>query len=243
MGYGTCIPNEKMRREAAAFTLIELLVVIGIIAVLAGLLLPVLSVAKNRGVETIDIGNFKQIITTVQLYVTDNQDILSAPNWKSQDYSGYPGWLYTLNPAATGPAQFQIEKGIFWPTLLNQKLYMCPMDHTNTALFAQRDQQLSSYAMNGAVVGYDRTNFPPARLTAMRPDDIAFWETDEQDPTYFNDGANFPAEGVSGRHQNGAINAAFGGSVSYVRLGAWYLQVYDTNKNSLWCYPGSSDGR
>jgi len=43
--------------------------------------------------------------------------------------------------------------------------------------------------------------------------------------------------------RQGHFNAAFGGSVGYIRLGAWYLQVYDTNKNSLWCYPNSADGR
>ena len=117
------------------------------------------------------------------------------------------------------------------------------MDNTNSPLFSERDQQLSSYAMNGAVIGYFRTNFPPEKLTRMRPDDVAFWETDEKDPSYFNDGANFPEEGVSARHENGAINATFGGSVSYIRMGAWYLQVYETNKNSLWCYPDSPDGR
>jgi hypothetical protein len=117
------------------------------------------------------------------------------------------------------------------------------MDDTNSLLFSQRDQQLSSYAMNGAVVGFDRTNFPAEKISRMKADDVAFWETDEKDPTYFNDGANFPEEGVSGRHLNGAINAAFGSSVGYIRLGAWYVQVYESNKNNLWCYPESPDGR
>jgi hypothetical protein len=41
----------------------------------------------------------------------------------------------------------------------------------------------------------------------------------------------------------GAIHAAFGGDVSYIRLDTWYFQVTDPNKNSLWCYPDSPDGR
>jgi len=240
---GIDILTAKLQRRAGAYTLIELLVVIAIIGILAALLLPVLSSAKSRAVEVVDIGNLKQFTIATQLYVTDNHDFLPAPNWLSQDRSGNPGWLYTLDPAASGPADFKIQKGIFWPTLLNQKIYMCPMDNTNTALFSQRFQQLSSYAMNGAVIGYDRTNYPAAKLSSMKPDDVAFWETDETDPSYFNDGANLPSEGVSARHNHGAINAAFGGSVSFIRLGAWYVQVYDTNKNNLWCYPGSADGR
>ena len=37
--------------------------------------------------------------------------------------------------------------------------------------------------------------------------------------------------------------AAFDASVSYVRLDAWNSEVTETNKNRLWCYPGSPDGR
>ena len=62
---------------------------------------------------------------------------------------------------------------------------------------------------------------PPVKLTALQPGDCAFWETDEKHPEYFNDGANWPEEGVSGRHQNGGIQAEFGGAVNYVRLNAW----------------------
>ena len=228
---------------AVALTLIELLVVIAIIGILSAMLLGSISRAKNRAVEMIDVNNLKQIGLAVQLYVTDNHDNLPWANWKSGDHGGRPGWLYTLDPTATGPAQFKLNLGLLWPTLLHPTLYFCPMDDTNSPLFAQREQQLSSYAINGAIVGYDRTNYPAARSTSLRPDDIAFWETDETQPDYFNDGANFPTEGVSSRHLNGAINASFGGAVTYVRLGAWYLQVYDTNKNNLWCYPGSANGR
>lgn len=237
------IPGGRPGRQPEAFTLIELLVVIAIIAILAALLLPALSSGKNQAVQVIDIGNLKQFMMATQLYVTDYRDILPPPNWLSADHSGNPGWLYTLDDTVSGPDAFKLQKGLFWPALLSQKLYLCPMDNTNSPLFSQRDQQLSSYAMNGAVVGYDRTNFPPAKLGSMKPDDMAFWETDEADPSYFNDGANLPSEGVSGRHNRGAINAAFGGSVSFIRLGAWYVQVYDPNKNNLWCYPGSADGR
>jgi prepilin-type N-terminal cleavage/methylation domain-containing protein len=235
--------NGPAVRQRKGFTLIEMLVVIAIIGILAALIFPALNSAKSQGAQTVDINNLKQIGTAVQMYANDNRDYLPAANWASQDESGYPGWLYTLDTDAKGPAQFQIEDGLIWPTLKNQKLYMCPMDVTNTPLFQQRYQQLSSYAINGAIIGYYLTNYPAEKLGNMRPDDVAFWETDETEPEFFNDGANVPSEGVSARHNNGAVKSTFGGSVGYIRLGAWYVQVYDTTKNNLWCYPESADGR
>jgi hypothetical protein len=153
------------------------------------------------------------------------------------------GWLYTLNTSTTGPARFNVQTGLLWESLRNAQVYICPMDVSGTPLFNQRQQQISSYAMNGAVCGYNRIKYPTAKLSSLKSDDIAFWETDENRPKYFNDVANYPKEGVSPRHLKGAINAAFGGSVSYIRIDYWYLQVEDTDKNSLWCYPGSADGR
>ena len=57
--------------------------------------------------------------------------------------------------------------------------------------------------MNGATVGYGR-KFPPFRLAELRGDGIVFYEQDERTPLYYNDGANFPSEGISQRHSVGS---------------------------------------
>jgi prepilin-type N-terminal cleavage/methylation domain-containing protein len=60
------------RNSSAAFTLIELLVVISIIAVLAGIALPVYSTVQERGAQTKDLSNAKQIALACKLYAADN---------------------------------------------------------------------------------------------------------------------------------------------------------------------------
>jgi prepilin-type N-terminal cleavage/methylation domain-containing protein len=59
-------------KSSAAFTLIELLVVISIIAVLAGIALPVYSTVQERGAQTKDLSNGKQIALACKLYAADN---------------------------------------------------------------------------------------------------------------------------------------------------------------------------
>jgi prepilin-type N-terminal cleavage/methylation domain-containing protein/prepilin-type processing-associated H-X9-DG protein len=56
------------------FTLIELLVVLAIVAVLAGLILPTLSRAREMGRRTVCLNNLKQIFLAFDMYATDNED-------------------------------------------------------------------------------------------------------------------------------------------------------------------------
>jgi len=73
-GLNICGGGRPPLQPAGAFTLIELLVVMAIIAILAGMLLPVLARAKQAGQKSGCVSNLKQIGAAFEMYLTDYGD-------------------------------------------------------------------------------------------------------------------------------------------------------------------------
>jgi prepilin-type N-terminal cleavage/methylation domain-containing protein len=243
------------KNVTGAFTLIELLVVIAIIAILAAMLLPALSRSKEKASRTICFNNQKQLLLAHVMYLGENNDQIEPPNCGGESGSTDPalpaGWLYkpgeTLPKAGTyyGP-----ERGLFYPVMKSWSIYMCPLHKTNTFAWKQSNIKFTSYLMNGAVINgsgsfdWDAgSRGKTFRVSAFKPTDMLIWETWEGDPSYFNDGASRPDEGFSKRHALGAIVGLMGGHVQFLKWKTYYQILADRNKNSLWCYPNSRDGR
>ena len=89
----------EVRRGTFPFTLIELLVVIAIIAILAGMLLPALSQARNTAKSGACMANLKQLHVAYVQYVQDNNEWTLAIRDHSQTTpsGGDYYWGYSLN--------------------------------------------------------------------------------------------------------------------------------------------------
>jgi prepilin-type N-terminal cleavage/methylation domain-containing protein len=103
----------KNRRPNPAFTLIELLVVIAIIAILAAMLLPALSSAKQKAIRAQCMSNVKQIEIAINIYVGDYNDKLPVIDTNSIGNN----WVWDL---ADGVAQPMLRSG------LTKKAFYCP---------------------------------------------------------------------------------------------------------------------
>ena len=156
------------------FTLIELLVVIAIISILAAIIFPVFSTAKDKGRQTVCLSNLRQLGTAMQLYTNEWDGLYPA----SRVIEGGDG-----NPYGNWAGCFHVG-GVCDPTLgqiysfvMNREMYSCPSDKNSNppkVTDPKAKPYPLSYSMNDGLsfLNADTMNAPAYRVGLLLHEDV-----------------------------------------------------------------------
>ena len=143
-----------MQGTRTAFTLVELLVVIGIIAILAALLLPAVSQAKESARRSACASNQRQIILAASMYADEHEG----------RFPGQPGDGLPVRAVGGDGRNYY---ALLMPCVNNPRVWLCPS-------VLPSEKGLLAFHMNGLII---TTNGLPATAIAEPSQTLLIAET------------------------------------------------------------------
>lgn len=184
LGPRCVLPNRSLLATRRKFTLIELLVVIAIIAVLAALLLPALSRARDMAAKVTCLSQHRQLYLAWQMYAQDNNGKLTGAHTQSH------AWVLNNEGADA------IRQGTLWPYVQRLDLYRCPSDKRTEKynmwsgnLQDANHRYYRSYSITDYAGGGSHSVSSVKYYSAFRSPSEAMVFVDEADPRGYNVGS------------------------------------------------------
>lgn len=254
------------------FSLVELLIVLGIIVLLVSILLPAIGRAREQAKRVQCLSNMRQLTVAWLTYANDHKGRICGSETQAGIGDTPNSWLYAppgqrpsvsvtntfagINPLPSffgwiaGGGGISVKKGVLWPYLKSEGVYLCPDDVHPTAPM--------SYQINGLLAGRVGTPRTLLSLSEIRRPSTTFVFIEglsgegvkvltpfpaEADATIFMPlnsfatpiypGRVFRLGGFPGQHHQGAKTSTDGTGISFADGHAIFWQYTDSRVATL----------